>query len=356
MTNHKREMVITNEPDKWKFFYMAFWSSLISVAQNAESGIRVLLTADPPWSNVQMGVTVILACEVAGSDPSSQWEYSWKAIREAEETTLLQSSGEGDRTIIFTLSDVTETDSAEYCCEVKAGNHSATSAAHAVNVHALATLAIVPNWKTVHIAEQVTLTCKIHSNLTDWGYLWYKNGREIPIEEDTYIINSSIVSDSGQYSCWGKRKINPKYTASSNMVSLVISARPVAVLTLETPWTGIFRTDSLILRCSVEGNFTGWNYTWYRDGQLLAPQSSGDTLTLAPSNDSDSSEYRCRGNRTGHPSYTDISEGCVPADKISRIVENLARLAVGAAILLFLSIIVNEGFWRKVRKIRRCDV
>ncbi|XP_064176570.1 putative high affinity immunoglobulin gamma Fc receptor IB [Anguilla rostrata] len=135
----------------------------------------------------------------------------------------------------------------------------------------------------------------------------------------------------------------------SKDVTLTVDARPQAVLTLETAWTEIFRSDSLTLRCQVEGSSAEWNYTWYRDGRHLPLDPSGDRLTLSAGNDSFSSEYKCIGNRTGQPSYTEISEGF----RENSIVENLARIAVGAAILLFLSVIVNEGFWRRARKMRR---
>ncbi|KAJ8360446.1 hypothetical protein SKAU_G00169710 [Synaphobranchus kaupii] len=79
-------------------------------------------------------------------------------------------------------------------------------------------------------------------------------------------------------------------------------------------------------------------------------QPRGDRLTLTSGNDTYHSEYRCRGNRTGKPSYTEISIGCVPAHKISRVVENLARVGVGVAILLFLSVILNEGLLEEVGK------
>ncbi|XP_064161056.1 neural cell adhesion molecule 1-like isoform X1 [Anguilla rostrata] len=358
-------MVTKNAMDNWKFFYTVLLPTLISFTQNAASGVRVVLTADPPWSRVSAEETVHLTCEVKDSEPSVRWEYSWKKLRGTEGTTLSSSPGEGSSA--YTLSHVREDDSAQYWCEAKAGNHSAVSATRAVIVHALVVLTMEPGGRrTFYTTEQVTLSCGIRSNRTGWRYLWYKDGQELPLDKatDTYTIQSVVQSDSGTYICRGKNKIKPMYTASSNSVILMVSGpqlsgvltRPQAVLTLETAWIEIFRSDSLTLRCQVEGSSAEWNYTWYRDGRHLPLDPSGDRLTLTAGNDSYSSEYKCRGNRTGQPSYTEFSEGFRAHNIVSCTVENLARVAVGAAILLFLSVIVNEGFWRRARKMRRCCI
>ncbi|XP_064176069.1 putative high affinity immunoglobulin gamma Fc receptor IB [Anguilla rostrata] len=215
-------------------------------------------------------------------------------------------------------------------------------------------LTLQAGWTNIVNTERAALHCDIQDRSPVWMHKWYRDGQELPVgtAEDTYEILSAVQSDSGTYTCQGQHKERVLYTGSSNTVALKVYARPQAVLTLETAWTEIFRSDSLTLRCQVEGSSVEWNYTWYRDGQHLPLDPSGDRLILSAGNDSYSSEYKCRGNRTGQPSYTEISEGF----RANNIVENLARIAVGAAILLFLSVIVNEGFWRRARKMRRCCI
>ncbi|XP_061074620.1 putative high affinity immunoglobulin gamma Fc receptor IC [Conger conger] len=172
-------------------------------------------------------------------------------------------------------------------------------------------LTLQTSWTNFFNGESVTLHCDIQGDSPLWVYKWYRGEKELPVDttKATYEILSADQSDSGTYTCKGQHKERVLYTGSSNTIKVKVSARPHAVLTLETPWTGIFRTDSLTLRCEVNGSPAKWNYTWYRDGQSLLLDPSRDRLILTSANDSYNSEYSCRGNRTDRPSYTEISEG-----------------------------------------------
>ncbi|KAG5835290.1 hypothetical protein ANANG_G00242320, partial [Anguilla anguilla] len=175
-----------------------------------------------------------------------------------------------------------------------------------------AVLTLNPAWTKFYPTEKVTLKCEIQTGQSEWSYLWYKDGasmNSVLSREDEYTIPALDQSHRGRYSCRGAIPGRAFRTEMSKDVTLTVDARPQAVLTLETAWTEIFRSDSLTLRCQVEGSSAEWNYTWYRDGRHLPLDPSGDRLTLTAGNDSYSSEYKCRGNRTGQPSYTEISEG-----------------------------------------------
>uniref|UniRef100_A0A0E9R368 Ig-like domain-containing protein n=1 Tax=Anguilla anguilla TaxID=7936 RepID=A0A0E9R368_ANGAN len=78
------------------------------------------------------GETVRLTCKVEGSDPSTQWEYSWKKISGAKETTFSSYTREAFST--YTLSRVIESDTAQYWCEAKAENRKIISSAHTLTV------------------------------------------------------------------------------------------------------------------------------------------------------------------------------------------------------------------------------
>ncbi|KAJ8383818.1 hypothetical protein AAFF_G00213880, partial [Aldrovandia affinis] len=88
-----------------------------------------------------------------------------------------------------------------------------------------------------------------------------------------------------------------------------VAARPQAVVTLETGWTEIFTTDSLTLRCEVQGISAEWNYTWYRDGEQIPLDHSGERYTVRSGIDSYQSEYKCRGSQGEGPLSSSISEG-----------------------------------------------
>ncbi|KAG5835289.1 hypothetical protein ANANG_G00242290 [Anguilla anguilla] len=174
-----------------------------------------------------------------------------------------------------------------------------------------------PTSGEIFTGDTVTLSCRVGTDPAGWEYLWYKETQGAALtstdssstDESCYTIHSAAVSHGGEYWCRARRGKPALYTPYSDSLQLSITARPQAVLTLETAWTEIFRSDSLTLRCQVEGSSAEWNYTWYRDGRHLPLDPSGDRLTLSSGNDSYSSEYKCRGNRTGQPSYTEISEG-----------------------------------------------
>ncbi|KAJ8258663.1 hypothetical protein COCON_G00176750 [Conger conger] len=165
--------------------------------------------------------------------------------------------------------------------------------------------------------DTVTLSCRVGTDPAGWKYLWYRETQRAALtstdssstDGSSYTIRHAAESHRGEYWCQAGRGRGPFYTLYSDSFKLNITARPHAVLTLETPWTGIFRTDSLTLRCEVNGSPAKWNYTWYRDGQSLLLDPSRDRLILTSANDSYNSEYSCRGNRTDRPSYTEISEG-----------------------------------------------
>ncbi|KAG7472126.1 hypothetical protein MATL_G00105300 [Megalops atlanticus] len=127
-----------------------------------------------------------------------------------------------------------------------------------------------------------------------------------------------------------------------------------AVLILETGWAEIFTTDSLTLRCEIQGISAEWNYTWYRDGEQIPLDHTGDRYTVRSGNGSYQSEYKCRGNRPEKSSNSSFSDGLVPVNRIHRAVENLFRICVGVAILLFLSVIMTEAFWKRVGQARMC--
>ncbi|XP_064156297.1 killer cell immunoglobulin-like receptor 2DL5B [Anguilla rostrata] len=94
------------------------------------------------------------------------------------------------------------------------------------------------------------------------------------------------------------------HTQSSLLISRMLDSLPQAQLTVQSGWTDIFPTETVTLRCVIQGSSTEWMYKWYRDGRELpvdkADSSSvnGDTYTILSADQSHAGLYTCRGAHT----------------------------------------------------------
>uniref|UniRef100_A0A8C9SNR5 Ig-like domain-containing protein n=1 Tax=Scleropages formosus TaxID=113540 RepID=A0A8C9SNR5_SCLFO len=79
------------------------------------------------------------------------------------------------------------------------------------------------------------------------------------------------------------------------MNSLFLVGVPQSILNLQSGWTNMFHTETVTLRCDVQGSPTPWVYKWYRDGQEIPISGDGDTYTIPSAARSHSGQYECRG-------------------------------------------------------------
>ncbi|XP_041095307.1 Fc receptor-like A [Polyodon spathula] len=93
--------------------------------------------------------------------------------------------------------------------------------------------------------------------------------------------------------------------------------RPQAVLTQEPAWTQLYESESVTLRCQVQGDYTDWRITWYKDGwkvpvtQNYYSRIDGDKYTISSATRDHSGEYTCKGERGGNPSYSKASNALI---------------------------------------------
>ncbi len=73
--------------------------------------------------------------------------------------------------------------------------------------------------------ETVTLTCDIQQT-GDWRYSWYKDNKHV-YSRQNYIISSVDPSHGGVYSCRGSQSEAPKYSQTSDGVTLTVSGECV---------------------------------------------------------------------------------------------------------------------------------
>ncbi|KAI1890620.1 hypothetical protein AGOR_G00155540 [Albula goreensis] len=280
---------------------------LIFLVQQSESRAQVILTAEPPHTEMMDGETVTFTCKVKGSelDSFTRWDYSLIKLSGTQETRLSTHTGEGLLTYNLKL---IESDSTQYKCEARNGSDVIMSSPHTLSVKNLPRVVLTPQpgWTEIFNTERVTLSCKIEGAVNDWGYLWYKNGQKLSVDRtrDSYSITSAGPSDTGTYTCKGEHKKRQLNTYSSNSVQLHVSALPHMVLTLQPGWTEIYNKESVTLSCKIEGAVNDWGYLWYKNGQKLSVDRTRDSYSITSAGPSDSGTYTCKGEHKKRPLNT----------------------------------------------------
>ncbi|XP_041095319.1 Fc receptor-like protein 5 isoform X2 [Polyodon spathula] len=191
-----------------------------------------------------------------------------------------------------------------------------------------ATLTLEPPLPEIFTGEAVTLRCGVQGGSAGWKYLWFKDSEDTPvlqtagcsITDHSYTITAAAVSDQGQYWCRGHRADEPLSSQLSDKVILNITERPQAVLTQEPAWTQLYESESVTLRCQVPGHYSGWTFTWYKDGinQDSYNRIDGDRYTISSITQYHSGKYTCKGERRDNISYSKTSDALtltVSADK-----------------------------------------
>ncbi|KAI5607219.1 junctional adhesion molecule A-like, partial [Silurus asotus] len=164
-------------------------------------------------SFIYTGDTVTLNCNLQ----STGWSFSWykgdQKSPEAQNTNPLSViiSNEGQTTF--------------YCKALRGNYESEFSAAATVTVKARPKPVVkIHPAVNVFIGETVTLTCDIQTG-GSWKYHWYRSNKEIRAAagEKTYTITDVKDSNKGAYSCKGTQSSDPKYTQSSDAVTLTVA-------------------------------------------------------------------------------------------------------------------------------------
>ncbi|KAI5612708.1 sialoadhesin-like, partial [Silurus asotus] len=250
-----------------------------------------------PQSFIYTGDTVTLTCNLQ----SPGWSFSWYKIYQkspkAQNTNPLSViiSNEGQTT---------------YYCKARRGNYeSEISAAVTVTVKARPKPVVkIHPAVNVFIGETVTLICDIQTG-GSWKYHWNRSNEEIRASagEKTYTITDVKDSNKGPYSCKGTQSSDPKYTQSSDAVTLTVAERPKPVVII-TPDTHMFSGENVTFKCELQGGDTEWTYSWYKKDNRNPPFSTTQEFSRVSVTDSDSGEYTCSGRRHSDSQSSQISD------------------------------------------------
>ncbi|KAI5607629.1 Fc receptor-like protein 5, partial [Silurus asotus] len=164
-----------------------------------------------PQSSIYTGDTVTLNCNLQ----STGWSFSWYINQK------LNSPNTNPLSVI-----ISNEGQATYYCKALRGNYESEFSAEAriiVKARPKPVVKIHPA-VNVFIGETVTLTCDMQTG-GSWKYHWYRSNDEIldAAGMRTYRISNVKASNKGPYRCKGTQSSDPKYTQSSDAVTLTVA-------------------------------------------------------------------------------------------------------------------------------------
>ncbi|XP_037614078.1 uncharacterized protein LOC119481336 [Sebastes umbrosus] len=259
---------------------------------------KAVLRADN--RDIPVGSRVTLTCSVNPSSSSSGWKYYYWYRGETSSETMTTQSDQ------FRVSQ-----GGLYRCRGGRGEPvyytDYSDSIHITkNIPNRPTVTLQPNWPLIYRSEKITLRCEIQGGGgTGWTYEWKTSSPNTPTTHEEYIISSATESQSGEYSCMGRRGYSLTQWSDAKTLT-VIAYKPKAVLRSDS--RDIPVGGSVTLTCSVDppppSSSSGWKYFWYRG------ETSSETMTTQVDQFrvSQGGLYWCRGGRGGPVYYTDYSD------------------------------------------------
>ncbi|MGH0150834.1 UNVERIFIED_CONTAM: hypothetical protein FKN15_071127 [Acipenser sinensis] len=319
-----------------------------------------------PAGEIFEGDIVTLSCMVEGG--SDGWRYLWYKGRQYS-TPVYQTDSSSGTGAGYTISAAALNHSGEYWCRAGRGSKPFNSQySNAVNIQVSTgrpkpVLTRKPAGE-IFEGDIVTLSCMVEGGSDGWRYLWYK-GRQYstPVYQTDsssgtgagYTISAAALNHSGEYWCRAGRGSKPFNSQYSNAVNIQVSKRPQPVLTLEPAWTQIYESERVTLRCEVQGDYTGWRFTWYKAGRNDPVTQDyysqiDDKYTISYATQYHSGEYTCKGVRTGNPSYSKTSNALtlrVSAGKPKTVLtlESAGEIFEGDSVTLSCMVEGGSGGW-----------
>ncbi|XP_053537812.1 carcinoembryonic antigen-related cell adhesion molecule 5 [Ictalurus punctatus] len=252
-------------------------------------------------SPVYTGNRVTLTCNLL----STGWTFLW--YKDYQESNPLSPGTTDNNTLSVTVSNEGET---QYYCKARRGNYeSEISDPATITVRARPKPAVkVQPAKRVFIGETVTLTCEIQTG-ESWRYLWYRNNKELSdaAGKKTHAITDIKESDKGDYTCNGTQSSDPKYTQTSDAVTLTVSEKPKPELTSSLKGAAL-TGNSVTLYCTLKPQSAGWKFFWIKPTQSTETETETHSYNISSVSVYDGGQYWCRAGRRKQVYYTDYSD------------------------------------------------
>ncbi|XP_039465661.1 carcinoembryonic antigen-related cell adhesion molecule 5-like isoform X2 [Oreochromis aureus] len=261
------------------------------------------VTLQPSWTQICRGETVTVRC----GGEEAQWTYEWRR----DQVNISETSSE------YRISRATESDSGGYSCRGRRGS-SWTEWSDVTTLTVLSppkiTVFLQSSWTQIYSlvinsSETVIVRCEIQGGEgAQWTYEWRRDQVNISETSSEYRINRVTESDSGGYSCRGRR--GSSWTEWSDNITLTVLSPPKLTVTLQPSMTQIYSGviysgETVTVRCEIQGGEGAqWTYEW-RPDKLNTPPTSNNYRSITVT-ESVRGAYSCRGRRGSF--YTEWSK------------------------------------------------
>ncbi|CAI5669354.1 unnamed protein product [Oreochromis niloticus] len=276
------------------------WSEAFTLS-GSTSKPRATLTAHS--SVIPAGGSVTLSCSVEGS---AGWKFDWFRRDSVSSKAQLMRGNEANRVISVSQGGL-------YHCRGGRGDpvyytEDSSDVTVTETLPSKPTVTLQPSWTQIYSGETVTVRCEIQGGEgAQWTYEWRAAKLNTPPTSNEHRIIRATESDSGGYSCRGRRDYF--FSEWSDIITLTVSYKPKAKLRADN--TAVPVGGSVTLTCSVNpSSSSGWKYYWYRDEKSSEALTTQDAVFHSNGQISVSQEglYRCRGGRGNPVYYTEDSQ------------------------------------------------
>ncbi|CAI5682921.1 unnamed protein product [Oreochromis niloticus] len=288
-------------------YLLTGWSDALRLTVSSS---KPRATLRPRSSIIPAGGSVTLSCSVEGS---AGWKFDWFRRDSVSSEAQLMRGNEANRVISVSQGGL-------YHCRGGRGDpvyytEDSSDVTVVETLPSKPTVTLQPSWTQIYSGETVTVRCEIQGGEgAQWTYEWRAAKLNTPPTSNEYRIIRATESDSGGYSCRGRRDYF--FSEWSDIITLTVSYKPRPVLTVSPSW--LSPGASVTLNCEVEHPSAGWSFYWYKAVPDLSEKSSSYELLPDGSGTAQDSYiihgqthtagYVCRAGR-GDPEYhTDHSQ------------------------------------------------
>ncbi|XP_039465798.1 leukocyte immunoglobulin-like receptor subfamily A member 3 [Oreochromis aureus] len=312
------------------------WSEAFTLS-GSTSKPRATLTAHS--SVIPAGGSVTLSCSVEGS---AGWKFDWFRRDSVSSKAQLMRGNEANRVISVSQGGL-------YHCRGGRGDpvyytEDSSDVTVQETFPSKPTVTLQPSWTQIYSGETVTVRCEIQGGEgAQWTYEWRAAKLNTPPTSNEHRIIRATESDSGGYSCRGRRDYF--FSEWSDIITLTVSSsKPRATLTAHS--SIIPAGGSVTLSCSVEGS-AGWKFDWFRrDSQFSGAQKIGAGTSEHTISISEGGIYYCRGGR-GDPVFSTEDSAPVAIQKqvlaAVKLQHSWSQIFTGETITLRCEIQGGEG-------------
>ncbi|XP_039465819.1 Fc receptor-like protein 4 [Oreochromis aureus] len=202
-------------------YLLTGWSDAFRLTVSS-SKPRATLTAQS--SVIPAGGSVTLSCSVEGS---AGWKFDWFRRDSISSKAQLMRGNEANRVISVSQGGL-------YHCRGGRGDpvyytEDSSDVTVTETLPSKPTVSLQPSWTQIYSGETVTVRCEIQGGEgAQWTYEWRAAKLNTPPASNEHRIIRATESDSGGYSCRGRREYF--FSEWSDIITLTVSYKPKAKL------------------------------------------------------------------------------------------------------------------------------